>query len=198
MISFRTKDDTVASAITLLAILILTGALGVLLFVKDPTEAGVTRGRPRMVGALQREVADLKKETAAIDAQIEPLLWDASAAQIAPQALASINKLAATNKIKILAFRPQKSVDTTGLTLMPFSLTVDGSYPNVLQLVKDLENSNLKLAVSLAQVGASDGATDHVTGTISVVAYMKTVIPKTTPKVATQTTTGGSDAKKSK
>jgi Tfp pilus assembly protein PilO len=198
MISFRTRDDSVAAAIAILAILILTGALGVLLFVPNPTEAGITRGRPRMIANLQREVADLKKESAAITMQIEPLLWDASVAQIAPQALASINRLAASHKVQILAFRPQKPIETTGLTLMPFSLTVDGSYPNVMQVVKDLDKSNLKLAVGLVQVGASDGATDHVTGTINIVAYMKTATVKTTPKVATTTTTGGTDAKKPK
>lgn len=189
MISFRTKDDMVSSLIAITAILILAGTLGFMLFVKPPNEQKVSKDK--LVRDYKEKTERSKQEYAKAKAAIDPVLWTEAADKVSPQALSSITKLAQEHHLKVVAFRPQKPVDAEGLTQIPFSISVDGAYPDTMQLVKDLETSNTKLAVSLVQVMAADAASDHVTGTINVVAYTKAATPPTS------TTKGGSSAQKS-
>ena len=58
------------------------------------------------------------------------------------------------------------------MTQLPFLIGVDGSYPNVVAFVKDIETKGTKLALSQVQLSSSDGTTDKVSASIGVVAYV--------------------------
>ncbi len=156
-----------------------------------PEEKKVANQRLRTERDIGKQIDAAESNNATLQADIDPMLWDGTAEQVGPRALSTVTKLAQTRHLKIIAFRPQKPVDAEGLVQIPFSISVEGAYPDTMRLVKDLETSNSKLAVSLVQVQASDAATDHVTGTVNVVAYMK---PAPAPAA---TTKGGSGAQKS-
>jgi hypothetical protein len=188
MMRFQTKQEATAAGISIVAIIILAASL-VWMLTPVPSRNDVNSGRLGQVRRYQAETAGLIKQAAEAQAKIDPLLWSGTSEEIGPKALASVTKLAKARKIRILAFRPQKPIDMGGLTQIPFSLSIDGTYPNTMQLVKDLETTDAKLAVSLVQVAASDGATDQVTASINVVAYVKTAPPAKT--------SGGSRAQKS-
>lgn len=176
MIRFQTKQEATAGAISIIAIIILAASL-VWMLTPVPTRSDVNSGRGGQARRLQAETKGLEKQTQDVLAKVAPLLWDGKAEEIGPKALASVTKLAKARKLRVLAFRPQKPIEMEGLVQIPFSISTDGTYPNTMQLVKDLETSGAKLAVSLVQVAASDGATDQVTASINVVAYVKAVPP---------------------
>ncbi len=188
MISFRTRDDMIASVITILALFMLAGTLAWMVFVKPPDEAGIANGKHKNEMQLTKQIAQAKANNEALQKAIDPALWTGTPEQVGPNALAQVTKLAKLRSLKLVAFRPQKPVDAEGLTQVPFTASVDGSFPNTMKFVKDLETSNSKLAVSLVQVNSADAATDHVTGTVNVVAYLRAGIASA----------GGTNAQKSK
>ena len=98
--------------------------------------------------------SDMVKKTAATEAELDSVLWDKKAEEIGPEAYSVVSKLAMARHIKIVAFRPQKAIDAQGLTQLPFAISVDGSYINTMQLVKDLETKSSKLAVNASSVSA--------------------------------------------
>lgn len=179
MISFRTREDATATTISVLAIIILAASL-VLMLTPVPTREQMNAGKTKSALTIQQAIETGDKSVAASEAAISPLIWSESSEEIGPRAMAAITRLAQTRKLRILAFRPQKPIEMEGLTQIPFSLSVDGSYPNTMQFVKDLETSKTKLAVSLVQIAASDAASDQVTGTINVIAYLKAAQPTAT------------------
>jgi Tfp pilus assembly protein PilO len=173
VISFRTKSDITAAFFAIVAILVMIGTLVWMVFVPLPTEQGIARGRTRTENKLKADIAKAQLDASKAQAEINPLLWTGTVEEVGPQALAKVTQLSKTHRLKLVAFRPQKSVDVPGVTQLPFSITTQGAYLDTMQLVKELETPTSKLAVSLVQVAAADAYTDSVLGTINIVAYVK-------------------------
>jgi hypothetical protein len=188
VINFRTKNDTIASLIGIFAVLILIGTT-VWMYLPLPNQKGITQNRNKQLAQLNQQIESSQKSSADAQKAIDPFLWTGKSEQVGPAALDTVTKLAKNAKLKLLAFRPQKPDDEPGVTLYTFGVTVDGPYTNAMQLVKDLENPKNKLAVTWVQINSADAATDRVTGTINVVAYMKSGQP--------QDAQGGNDVHKS-
>lgn len=171
MISFRTKDDQIAAGLFILGLILLAASL-IWMLIPVPSVAGIANGKGRSKIQIESDIKAQKQKNAALEAQIEPVLWVGMPEDVAPKALASITALAKARKIDV-SFRPQKTVDIGGLTQIPFSVSVSGSFANAVQLLKDLQNPKHRLAVSLVQLTSADSASDSVTGTINVVAYLQ-------------------------
>lgn len=184
MISFRTQNDKIASTIAILAMLVLAGTLAVMLIVPKPKAAASQRVFDKNKLDIQIDTKKAEEAAAASKAAIDPLLWTGSPAEIAPRALSTVTALSATHKLKLVAFRPQRSNDADTVTVLPFSIALEGSFPDVAQMVTDLETPDTKLAVNQIQIASADGDTDKITATIGVVAYMplkKAPTPAPTP-----------------
>lgn len=191
---FQTKQEATATTITVVAAIILGGSL-VWLLTPIPSRTRINAGRKVQALRLEKEAKNLRDSLAETQAKIDPLLWKGTQEEIGPSALASVTKLAKAHGVRILAFRPQKTIEMGGLNQVPFSISTDGTYPNTMQFVKDLETNHTKLAVSLVQVAASDAATDQVTASITVVAYIQPK-PPSAPAKSTKPK-GGTSAQRS-
>lgn len=171
MISFRTKSEAGTSIAILgaLGVLVLTGLF--MLFVPSPTTEGIAAGKIRSQRELDDRVDKLKEDKKLTTAKIATQVWSEPIAEIGPIALESITAFAQTQKLKLLGFRPQKTVDVNGLTQLPFLISVEGAYPNIMKFVRQLEASDLRMGTSLVQVSATDANSDLVNATVGVVAY---------------------------
>ena len=171
MISFRTKSEagTSIAILSALGVLVLTGLL--MLFVRPPTTEGIAAGKIRSQRELDERVDKLKADKKLTTAKIASQVWSEPIAEIGPTALESITAFARTEKLTLLGFRPQKAVEVNGLTQLPFLISVEGPYPNIMKFVRQLEASDLRMGTSLVQVSANDPNSDLVNATIGVVAY---------------------------
>lgn len=189
MISFRTRNMAVASTLILLAFLMLVGTMAWYLMPLPSTKSTAAQNadKKKMLGdSINKTEADRAKT----EAGIQKLVWLETPDKVAPQAMTKITEMARKRALKLVAFRPSKFVEGQGLIEVPIGVTVDGSFPNTMLFVKDIEASDLKLAVGTVQVASADTSSDRVTGTINLVAYLRgTTAPATTP--------GDKNAKKS-
>jgi Tfp pilus assembly protein PilO len=92
--------------------------------------------------------------------------------EIGPNIYASMDKLAAGLKVKLVGFRPQRTIDAGDVTQLPFVVNANGSYNNVVEFVRDLETPPTKVAIELLQLGSSEESSDQVVATIGVEAYV--------------------------
>lgn len=188
MISFRTKAETGASVAILVAIGVLVVTALYMVFVPEPTVAGIVAGKARSQTELDDRLEKLKKDKVQTTAKIASQVWAQPIEEIGPTALQSITAFAQTQRLKLLGFRPQKTVDVNGLTQLPFLISVEGAYPNIIKFVRQLEASDLKMGTSLVQVSATDPNSDLVNATVGVVAYRLISTAKPAPKGNTNAT----------
>ncbi len=171
MISFKSKADTGASIAILSAVLVLAGTGLFMLFLKPPDTEGVVAGKTRSRNDLEKQVDRLESDKKKLNTQISGQVWTEPLEEIGPTALKSITTFAQSQSLKLMGFRPQKTVEVNGLTQVPFIISVEGTYPNVVKFTRQLEASSLKMGTNLVQVSATDPNSDLVSATIGVVAY---------------------------
>lgn len=188
MISFRTRNESIASSVSIIAIIVLLGTALWYWLPLPSLQSYQVKSNERQLATARKSIDAAQDDRKKAEAEVAPSLWSGTPEEVAPQALSQVTGLAKERALKLVAFRPQKPVDIKGLTQITFGITLDGPFPNTVQFVKDLEQANLKLAVSTVQIASADQASDRVTGTVSVVAYIK--------GAATPATSGDKNVKK--
>jgi|GEM_PF-3309719 len=171
MISFKTRNDAASGVLMILGIVLVVGAAGWAL-VKLPDKRTVVAPPPGLAKQ-QSEIDDAARKQTSLQNEINQMDWGEGPDEVVPEALAVINRLAVLHHLKVTAFRPQKSVSVVGMTEIPFALTVEGTFLDTMGFVRDLETTDTKLAVNLVQVNSAESSTDHVSGTVNFVAYLK-------------------------
>jgi Tfp pilus assembly protein PilO len=182
MISFRNRAEATTSVAIILALVVLVATGAVMAFAKKPTNEGIASGKIRSQRELDERIAKLEAERIAAQLTIDSWVWKEPIADIGPKALASVTNYSQRNRLKLIAFRPQKTVEINELTQVPFVISIEGAYPNILRFVKELETPSLKLGTGMVQVSTSDSNSDLVSATISVVAYRKPEAKRTPEK----------------
>ena len=153
-------------------ILLSSGAYA--LFAGKPnTEAEIRKARNAAQAARldARKARDLRDVD---EASAKALTWRDGVDQIAPKALDVVTREARARGVRLVAFRPQRTVPGSPLTQVPFTLTLEGTYPKVLDFVAAMDRPSNRLAITLMQVAAADDATSQVTASLGLVAFVRT------------------------
>jgi len=170
-LSFRNSEESSLSLVILLSAVIIVGCVVYRLTQPklDPAkgDAGRKLMTSQLYAAVQAAEQSVKHETKLVSSR----LWDMPAEEVGPVAMAKVNDLALANHLKIDSFRPARIVDNNGLEQIPFQVTVDGVYPNVIAFTRALEHSPAHFAVNQVQMSAADGNTDNVASTIGIIAF---------------------------
>lgn len=119
----------------------------------------------------------LEDDAAKAKDQLREFAWTEDAETINPQAMASTTVLARRHNVLIAAFRPQKPIDEGTVQRIPYLISVEGTYLDVVSFVKDLEGVGNRLVVNSVQIASSDPGSSQVRGTIGVLA-LRLVEPK--------------------
>jgi len=159
------------NSISLAAIVAMVGVLIGQFMLPTPKLGKVVQTRRNEETKLRKEIDKLRLDVSTLRVKNDKRLWTQPADQVGAAAMAKVTEIAASKSLKVLAFRPQRTVEDTGVTRHPYQVAVDGSFVQVLEFVRALETPNLKLPVVTVQLAAADGATDRVTATIGIVAY---------------------------
>ncbi|MCC7434966.1 MAG: type 4a pilus biogenesis protein PilO [Methanoregulaceae archaeon] len=120
---------------------------------------------------LDASIETLRTEVSTLRAKNLMRLWTQPADEVAAATMAKVTSLAQGRNLKVIAFRPQRTVDDAGVVRLPYQVTLEGPFPQVIGFLQGLETSKFRAIVSTVQIASSDGATDKVTATIGVVAY---------------------------
>jgi len=194
MLNFRDKDTRTANVVSLVAILLLVLML-LYAFVPKP-KPGTSLGRlNQSVRDTNNSTQEAKARSDEAKATIEKRSWSEGPEKVAPLALTKVNQYVSETGVRLLAFRPQRSLAGKDLQPVPFLVSVEGTYPKIMAFCQKLDFQEPKLAVNLVQVASADSASDKVTASIGLTAYAKVpdppvaIAPSAKPGTGTTTQT---------
>lgn len=186
MINFRDRQEAVPSAVTVISLVAMAATLLFMLLVPKPTTRGMDAKKRNQEFQVRLATDNARDQLAESRAANAKRLWTVPASQVAPTALDQVTRLAAARNLKVIALRPQRANDLEGVTQIPFLLTVEGSFPSALALARDMERPDRRMAVSLIQLSSADGASDKVTMSLGMSAFVAEA-----PKAAASNSAGG-------
>jgi Tfp pilus assembly protein PilO len=179
MTIFRRGEDPATLALTVIAILTMGISLGVLLLADRPDVRKAEQAGKRRQFQVRLLNDKANQNVASKQASIVSQTWNMPEQQVGPVALANVTRLVAKNRLNLISLRPQRRSDDAVFVQLPYLLTVEGSYLQVLALCRELENPANRLAMNLVQIASADASSDKVTASIGLVAYLT---PKEAPK----------------
>lgn len=171
MINLKAKDEVATNAAFLIGFLIILGSLAFAFVVPKPDVTKVASAREAEQKKIFNQVDQSRQEFAASRAKVVTATWTGTAEKIGPGALTAMNALAAKYKVKLSGFRPERVSQASGLELDPYTVTAEGSYPDVVNFTKAIEDPNTKLCVDSIQISSSDANGDAVAANIGITAY---------------------------
>ena len=191
MISFKTKEDVLPSSLILLSLVILTAALIYTLLIPDPTTAAVISSRHATIRTVTNDILYSQKRSDEASAAIEPRLWTGTPNHVSAAVLALVNESATGETLDMTAFRPQRSQDLDGVTELPFSVQLSGSFTGIRQVIRQIDGPKSKVVLRSVQVNASEEAQGTVTATLVISAYIQSPADTSTSTTETGGTGNG-------
>lgn len=173
MIDFRRKENVPASFLAVIAIVTLVGTLAFLVFVPKPTTAGLAEKTRRDGMKIRIKTKDAEDRLVLAKATVTTTTWPGIGDDVAPAANARLTTIATRRGLKLTSFRPQRTTAKTDLTVLPFVVTVEGPFPQVVEFTRDIDSPGTRLAVSLIQITSANDDSDRVTATVGVMAYLR-------------------------
>ncbi|MBB6053046.1 hypothetical protein [Armatimonas rosea] len=181
LINFKNPQEVGPSAVTLAALLILAGSLAYMLFVPKATTDGLARGKERSRKQILEQIESAQASGQAAQAATAGKLWQGDTDTISAAILAQLTQEANLLKVKVSAFRPQRTLTLPELTELPFTVQLAGPYPAIQAFAASFDRPSSKLALRSIQLASSDASSDAVTATLGISAYVSgqvTVAPK--------------------
>ncbi|MFN3730072.1 MAG: type 4a pilus biogenesis protein PilO [Fimbriimonadaceae bacterium] len=157
---------TVLSLVATLLMVVWT-----LLYPAPDPEENIGRYR-REERQILENVETVRNQALALREVTDVAVWRVGPDLVAPAVLDEITALAKKHDIKLVAFRPQKTVDRDPLIQLPMTITLDGGFGKVSAMINDLDQPRNKVAMNLIQISSADGASDRVTATVGISAFI--------------------------
>jgi hypothetical protein len=183
MIDFKNKDELPTNVVICgsIAVLVIAGAFMKLMPAPQaPTARQNSDARKKIMNSTKAIKDKIDKERASLAVNT----WPGKPEDVGPIALKQINALLQNRHLKLVGFHAQKAIEQPNITLIPFVVSVDGGFPNVMAFTRDLEQSGTKLVVNLFQLSNADQSTDKVTASIGITAYQLPPAPAVSPATA--------------
>lgn len=111
-------------------------------------------------GAAARSIADaahaIEQRAARTRSTMAARTWAVSADELSSEVLALVNRLATANRLNVAGFRAGRVLSTADLWQVTFVTVLEGSFPDVLAVLAQLEDPTSKLAVSQLKISAKN------------------------------------------
>jgi hypothetical protein len=169
--NMKLSDDFAVKLAMWIAVVAMIGALAFMLVIPKPSTKGFEAKRLRSEKQILVDISSARANLTTSTAKVVSRTWTGGLQEVGPGALQSMNALATKHKVKLSGFRPERTSQSAGVDLVPFSVTAEGSFLDVVAFVKAIEDPANKLAVDTVQVASSEANSDQATATVGITAY---------------------------
>jgi len=173
MINFKDSKDQTPSALAVLGLLLIVGSVIALFLHRSVSINAIKKKATMDEAALTSRSDQAIMNLAQFEKTLADYQWKEKEDLVAPAALALISQSAEANKLKLVSFRPQKSVENDALVQLPMLFTVDGSFASVANMLDGLRKDSSRLAVQQVQFAAQEGETDQVSANVTLYAFLQ-------------------------
>lgn len=133
---------------------------------------------------LNLELKRLREDFDMSQKDLASRIWDGTQESASPLVLARLNDFAVVRGIGVKSFRPQKPADNGGLTQLGYVLALEGTFPQILDMVRDIEQKLPRVAVHQINFVSADAAAGTVSANLGLAAF---VLPPPPAKKGTTT-----------
>ena len=169
MINFKQQDEVLPSALILLSIVLMAGALAFIWLGKPSTTTSISQSTARKVYI---QINDSKTVSKNILHEVRPRLWEGNSDTVAVSVLGVLAKATTANSLKLGAFRPQRSQPLACIIELPYTVQITGQYPGIRALMRTLDSKDSKIVLRSIQISSSGEATHEVTASLGLSAYI--------------------------
>jgi len=168
----RAKADPKAYTTSLyaLAAVLLAGSLLGLVLPK-PTARDAYTKETTDSRKLRQSISKAELDTTVAKAAVLSRTWTEEPATVQDKVLTLTAALAKKHGVTFVRLQPQRVTDDGSLEQLPFLLVVEGPFPAVAALEKEIELPANRLAINLFQVTSSDSESNKVSASIGLVAH---------------------------
>lgn len=168
----RAKADPKATTTSLyaLAAVLLAGSLLGLVWPK-PTARDAYTKETNDSRKLRQSIRQAEMDTFAAKSSVLSRTWTEEPAAIQDRVLTLTAAQCKKRGVTFVRLQPQRVTADETLQQLPFLLVVEGPFPAIAALEKDLELPASRLAVNLFQATSSDSESNRVAASISLVAH---------------------------
>ena len=185
---FYDPADPLPAALTLLGAVVLAGTLGYIAFVPAPTTKGIVSRARTKEREIQNKLQEAKDRGREVEAVLTGRKSTLAPDAVGPEALSRITKLAQAGGLRLTGFRPQRAiVSPSGLTIYPYTVTIEGSFPATAKFARAVESTAKDIAVTSYAVTSSDSESSGVSATVGIAIFGDT--PKPPKRTSTTTST---------
>jgi hypothetical protein len=170
MIDFKNKDELPTNVVICASLVAIAIAAACILFLPKPV-APSSMANLKERSKVSDATKAMEQEIAVEKGNLAQYTWPGKLEDVGPIALKQVNALLQSRHLKLVGFHSQKAIEEANITEIPFIVSVDGGFSNVMAFTKDLEKANTKLVVNLFQISNADQTTDKVTASIGIMAY---------------------------
>ena len=167
------------NGVAIAAILALIATLAADYAFPKPTFRSRTEAKNKADNQAREQAYALAQDFEKQRTEIEARVWKESSDSVGAQTLDKATNMARAHALNLTAFRPQKPDEQGELTRLAYVMTLEGPYPGLQAMVRELETPSNRLSVHLVQVASADEGSDLVTATVGVSAFIEK--PKTEP-----------------
>ncbi len=133
---------------------------------------------------LNRELQRLREDYDLSQKDLDSRIWDGTQESASPLVLAKLNDFATARGIGVKSFRPQKPAENGGLIQLGYVLALDGTFPQILDMVRDIEQKLPRVSVHQINFVSADAAAGTVSANLGLAAF---VLPAPPEKKGTTT-----------
>lgn len=166
------------------SVVVLAGALAGMVL-PHRTIGPIQTNEKKQIHSLRGQEETAKKDAAAAAVRIMTRTWKGDLSSVQDQVLSLVARMTKAHGVNQVRLQPTRVTDD-GSTLeqVPFLLVVEGPFPAVAALERELESPTHRLAVNLMQVTSTDSESNKVTASLGLTAFRQNETVKTETKDA--------------
>ena len=168
------------TAVSITALAAIAGLLIFHVMAPVPDASEVRLEKRAQISSLEGEINAYNASVKRQEADLAKRIWTVSADEVGTATMQRVTNSARQFNLKLLAFRPQRPQAEGDLIREGFLTALEGSFINVMQFVRSIEDKPEKVLVSTVQVSSADGGSDLVTASVSLATFRKAEVKEKT------------------
>lgn len=182
MMRASSDPKNAANLILIAACVLLAGSVAGILWTKFDRKLDVATIKRQGTDDVRKEQQKIRKaHNAAVtdQAEVSTRTWAGADSAITGGILNLVTTLSKKRGTSFVRLQPQRISTGGALEQLPYLLVVEGPFPAIVALEKDLEIPANRLAINGFQITSTDSESNKVSATISVVAMRVPVVVET-------------------
>lgn len=172
------RDFKAWDVVSGVAILALVAIFFVDLFAPKPSLTDTVRKMGSEQMELRLNLESTSDKLDGLQQVVQNRLWRGAPEQVSPVILGEVSRACAAQGVSMARFQPQRSQDAGDLQLLSFTFNAEGRFPQVMQMIRSLESSKIRLAVTQTNLSSSSESDDTVRATIALAVFIEKPKPE--------------------